>query len=631
MSTESHRLPERLCTALLLLCLALINTTLSAQESDAPPSAEVIYSRTEVQTNRNSFVTEVRERKVINNRAGRRYGDVQISVDGFSKLNSARVVVCDADGNEIVKHSKGDLKKHCGFDAVSVASDVCFFTDDVSLESYPYTVDVEYKMTTKSLFFLKGKRFQKNIPVRYSSYSLNADASGSYHVKVYGTEIEPTTEMINGRPYTKWEVRDLPKYDPEAYVPNEQNSVVSISVVMDNLRLDDYEFEYSDWNGIARFYASLAEDQYLKPESEPMIGQAFDEIVRAAYDEVRTQTRYVAISIDIGGWQPRPAEWTQQNRYGDCKDMSTLLVSLLRNRGVEAYPCLISTRSHGAIDTTFPSFRFNHLIAAAINGADTVYLDPTCDMCPYGTVPIGDQNVPLLLITDAGGKICVVPQPPMEQNSVRRTTQLHVEADNRVTATTTAVCDGFYAYFIRNRLQGASQEETDLFVQGLFVDGKKRYVLREYQINNLDDIYLPVELTISATSRRPIREIRGTKYVKPFVFSRLGRYERLDLEDRDDPVDLYCPELEHDIVTISWDSTLPEQPVELPLDTTMTCDLGVLSLKSERSTDTVRLELRRGYNTDIVPPEQFGQFVAFRDLYRELLNNRVKFSVSAEE
>ena len=52
---------------------------------------------------------------------------------------------------------------------------------------------------------------------------------------------------------------------------------------------------------------------------------------------------------------PAPVERTLANRYGDCKDKSTLLLSLLRATGTEAYPVLVATERSDASALVVPS------------------------------------------------------------------------------------------------------------------------------------------------------------------------------------------------------------------------------------------------------------------------------------
>ena len=51
---------------------------------------------------------------------------------------------------------------------------------------------------------------------------------------------------------------------------------------------------------------------------------------------VQQSVRYVAIELGIGGWQPHSASEVFTHRYGDCKDKTTLTISMLREIGVDA-------------------------------------------------------------------------------------------------------------------------------------------------------------------------------------------------------------------------------------------------------------------------------------------------------
>ncbi len=80
---------------------------------------------------------------------------------------------------------------------------------------------------------------------------------------------------------------------------------------------------------------------------------------------VRGKVRYVAADAAIAGHQPSPPGEVLARGWGDCKDKALLLVTLLRETGVEAYPALIHLGTDDRIDTEFPSpFQFNHVIVA---------------------------------------------------------------------------------------------------------------------------------------------------------------------------------------------------------------------------------------------------------------------------
>ncbi len=67
------------------------------------------------------------------------------------------------------------------------------------------------------------------------------------------------------------------------------------------------------------------------------------EQARALYNWVATQIRYVGIYLGDGGIVPNYADDTLRNRYGDCKDKSTLLVALLAAKGIEAESAMVNS------------------------------------------------------------------------------------------------------------------------------------------------------------------------------------------------------------------------------------------------------------------------------------------------
>ena len=79
----------------------------------------------------------------------------------------------------------------------------------------------------------------------------------------------------------------------------------------------------------------------------------------------RRQVRYVAVEVGIGGYRPTPPQQVMDRLWGDCKDKALLLVELLREAGIEAYPALARLDPQGRVDREFPSpFQFNHMIVA---------------------------------------------------------------------------------------------------------------------------------------------------------------------------------------------------------------------------------------------------------------------------
>ena len=79
-------------------------------------------------------------------------------------------------------------------------------------------------------------------------------------------------------------------------------------------------------------------------------------MINKLIDYVQDDIRYMGIETGIGSIKPMPPEQVVKQRYGDCKDKSLLLVSLLKKAGiVKAYPVLLNTFLQHKIDRDFPS------------------------------------------------------------------------------------------------------------------------------------------------------------------------------------------------------------------------------------------------------------------------------------
>src|ERR1700744_4604515 len=77
--------------------------------------------------------------------------------------------------------------------------------------------------------------------------------------------------------------------------------------------------------------------------------------VHAIFNDVALHVHYVGLDFGIGRYQPHPADDVLSNEYGDCKDKHTLLVSLFKAAGIEAWPALISSSRELDSDTPSPA------------------------------------------------------------------------------------------------------------------------------------------------------------------------------------------------------------------------------------------------------------------------------------
>src|SRR5579863_5082597 len=142
--------------------------------------------------------------------------------------------------------------------------------------------------------------------------------------------------------------------------------------------------EFSTWSDVAGWANSLFEgkfspDEELKATISRLRALDSDERrIAAALEFVQSQIRYFSVSLGESSHRPSSPNEVLRRRFGDCKDKSLLLITLLRELGIDSKPVLLQIGRHTGLEKTLPSPQFfNHaIVEVAINGK-TFFLDPT--------------------------------------------------------------------------------------------------------------------------------------------------------------------------------------------------------------------------------------------------------------
>jgi tetratricopeptide (TPR) repeat protein len=147
---------------------------------------------------------------------------------------------------------------------------------------------------------------------------------------------------------------------------------------------------FQSWADVAAWYSKLESDRRvptaeIQAQADDIVkGQQTDEgKAQALYYWVSQNIRYVSLSFGVGRYQPHFAAQVLANRYGDCKDKTTLLEAMLAAEGIQAQPVLANARREVNPDVPNP-FEFDHAITFLKLGPKQTWLDTTLGVGPYG-------------------------------------------------------------------------------------------------------------------------------------------------------------------------------------------------------------------------------------------------------
>lgn len=141
---------------------------------------------------------------------------------------------------------------------------------------------------------------------------------------------------------------------------------------------------FHNWNEVNQWAQKV-----FSLQKEPELDSVFNEIftgnetinqkINLIIDYVQDEIRYMGIEAGIGSIKPFPPEQVVRQRFGDCKDKSLLLVSLLKKIGIEqAWPALVNTIMQNEVDKLYVSNQiFNHCIVRFDYNDTTYWVDPT--------------------------------------------------------------------------------------------------------------------------------------------------------------------------------------------------------------------------------------------------------------
>jgi hypothetical protein len=144
-----------------------------------------------------------------------------------------------------------------------------------------------------------------------------------------------------------------------------------------------YFSELKSWKEVANWshklyinaVSSNIEIKQLAKDIQSKISNKQEQI-SAALRFVQDNIRYLGIELGKNSHLPKSASITLNNRYGDCKDKTALLISILNELGFKAFPALVNTENK--LNNTLPSINaFDHVITYLKYNEEHFWLDPT--------------------------------------------------------------------------------------------------------------------------------------------------------------------------------------------------------------------------------------------------------------
>lgn len=353
----------------------------------------------------NHAVERQREAIRILKPQGRGYTHCSIDYDVDEKLNSFRSWTFTADGRQL-QAMESDFADHGAY-----AAPVLQFTERIRTVNPPGSdpgavVVCEMEEQLRPYMSEEEWDIQSSIPVVFEALELALPAGGHYADSwAHFAPVKPAEGAGN---HLRWELKDVPALDLENVhaTPPWRALAARMSV-----KWGDSAVKGSDnqWRALGLWEEKLEEHRAdptaeIAAKAKELTADAPDVYTQLSRitDYIQKNVRYFIVAKGIGGWQAHYAGEIFRNRYGDCKDKTTLLISMLQSIGIRAYYFHVDSR-RGVIDPQAPSLVGNHMITAielpvgvsdarlmarvkTARGKELLIFDPTDEETPVGLI-----------------------------------------------------------------------------------------------------------------------------------------------------------------------------------------------------------------------------------------------------
>ncbi|GAB4091653.1 transglutaminase domain-containing protein [Flaviaesturariibacter terrae] len=515
------------------------------------PDAQAVYTQVgcEVQIKNNggkltASTTYTEDMNFATAQAARMMGRGSIYHGSFSELKSWDAYTQSADRKKM---------KVANVSTESSRSDYVFY-DDAKTTSFDFaglsdgvSRHIEYTLTHSDLHLLSPfyldryfpvlngtlkVEFPSNVQVKYLVRGINAD-------KVQFAETRKRDKVtytftVNGNkgaayygdaPDNSWYATHIIFYI-EKYEANGQwtNWLSDVN--------DLYKYNYN-------FIREVNSDPgiELKQITEGLVKDVTTEREKARriYQWVQAHIKYVAFEDGMGGFVPRPAQLVCSRRFGDCKDMASILTSMLRIAGLKAYYTWIGTRHlpYRYSEVPLPIVD-NHMICTVQIDDKYIFLDGTDSDCIFGfpSSHIQDKQA-LVSISENEYKLLTVETVPPEKNRCVDSTFLELGPEG-LTGKLRVHLTGYLSDNMYGLLNYKNEKEREEYFRSRFNRGNNKIRFSNWKMTvseDRNDSWVTADFVLPDYARKV-----GDEWIVNLNLMRPYEHEEIDFPKRNSPI-----------------------------------------------------------------------------------------------
>ena len=465
-----------------------------------------------------------------------RHNTCQVGFDVDEKVNYFRVWTIAAD-------EKQYMAQDTDFSEVGDTRIPIMLSTYKARVAHPPAVDVgatifcESEEVLEPYMHEKVWHIQSGIPIVFQALEIDLPP-GHAHSEAWHSfkSVAPVEVAPN---HWRWELKDMPALDLRDIPSHPEWGALAarMSVQWGEAAVAGTE---DQWKAIGEWVTTLEAD---RPTPSPEITSFVQTLIAGAPDfytklsriteSIQKNIRYFTVERGIGGLQANHAADIFRNRYGDCKDKTTLLIAMLRVAGINAYYMPVDDR-RGIVDPNDPSLYGNHMITAievpadvsdprlmatvkAHDGRRYLIFDPTNERTPVGNLPSYEQGGYGTLAAGPASQVLALPVLPPDANGTLRKGEFTLAADGTLTGLVDTTHSGPEGADLRMILKYSDEKERRESLETEISHDVPGVVLKSFRFVQPSELDKPLEVHYEFAAAQYAHQAGSLLLVRPRV------------------------------------------------------------------------------------------------------------------
>lgn len=239
---------------------------------------------------------------------------------------------------------------------------------------------IEYSYTLQGAnpvfdgWFFNDISVRWRVPVYRFHYRLLWPQSKALYIIPHGIDLQPEIRKADRYKQYVISLSDIPAIIPDSDLPSWYDPYPWIQIS-----------EFSNWQDVVdwgqklyRIPTVISPELKIKIEEFTTSSANPTDRLLSAVRFVQDEIRYLGIEIGPNSHKPRDPSVVLNRRFGDCKDKTLLLHTILKRMGLQAYPAVVNTYRQRKITEWHPSpYAFNHVIIGVEVEGNSYWIDST--------------------------------------------------------------------------------------------------------------------------------------------------------------------------------------------------------------------------------------------------------------